>query len=64
MAEPERRLPPRPQRTLGRPKRAVVREDTTSPFPGYLCEQCLDAPAVVLVPAPGGCVRPVSGTRP
>ncbi len=22
--------------------------------PGYLCEQCLDAPAVAFVPAPGG----------
>ncbi len=24
------------------------------PLPGYLCEQCLDAPAVLVVPAPGG----------
>ena len=34
------------------------------PAPGYLCEVCLDAPAVQLQPAPwggemGGCVRPV-----
>ena len=24
------------------------------PSPGHLCEQCLDAPAVLVVPAPGG----------
>lgn len=24
------------------------------PLPGYLCEQCLDAPAVLVVPAPEG----------
>ena len=26
----------------------------TVPLTGYLCEQCLDAPAVAFVPAPGG----------
>ena len=25
-----------------------------TPLPGHLCEQCLDAPAVLVVPAPGG----------
>ena len=24
------------------------------PLPGHLCEVCLDAPAVLVVPAPGG----------
>jgi hypothetical protein len=37
---------------------AAVREvkapPVPRPLPGYLCEQCLDAPAVVVVPAPGG----------
>jgi hypothetical protein len=39
---------------LGRPRREVVSEDTTSPLPGYLCEACLEAPAIALVPAPWG----------
>ena len=25
-----------------------------TPLPGHLCEQCLDAPAVLVIPAPGG----------
>src|SRR4029453_19144047 len=37
---------------------AEVRQGQTppapTPLPGHLCEQCLDAPAVLVVPAPGG----------
>jgi hypothetical protein len=33
---------------------AVGSEDTSTPLPGYLCEACLDAPAIALLPAPGG----------
>src|SRR5215831_3197382 len=37
---------------------AAVREVKTppvpQPLPGHLCEQCLDAPAVMVVPAPWG----------
>jgi hypothetical protein len=37
---------------------AEVREGQASPapppLPGHLCEQCLDAPAVLVVPAPEG----------
>ena len=52
MTEPARRQPPRPRRTLGLLSREVVREDTPDPLPGYICERCLDAPAIALVPAP------------
>jgi hypothetical protein len=52
MTEPARRLPPRPRRPLGLLSREVVREDTPDPLPGYLCESCLDAPAIAVVPAP------------
>ena len=57
MAEQEQRLPPRRRYTL--PLRwiesvRVVREDTPTPLPGYLCETCLDAPAIAVVPAPWG----------
>src|SRR5512145_3194998 len=49
--------PPRTRRRL--PLRiAEVREGQTPPapasLPGHLCEACLDAPAVLVVPAPGG----------
>ena len=49
--------PPRTRRRL--PLRiAEVREVQASPaptpLPGHLCEQCLDAPAVLVVPAPEG----------
>jgi hypothetical protein len=49
--------PPRTRRRL--PLRiAEVREvqapPAPTPLPGYLCEQCLDAPAVLVVPAPEG----------
>ena len=54
--EPEA-APPRTRRRL--PLRiAEVREvqapPAPTPLPGHLCEQCLDAPAVLVVPAPGG----------
>ena len=54
MTEPAQHLPPRRLRTLGRLRPEVVREETPDPLPGYLCERCLDAPAIALVPAPGG----------
>src|SRR4029453_12078476 len=49
----------RPQTRRRLPLRiAEVREVQASPaptpLPGHLCEQCLDAPAVLVVPAPGG----------
>jgi hypothetical protein len=54
MAEPERIV----RRGLGAPIRRRWHqgesEDAAAPLPGYLCEACLDAPAVTLVPAPGG----------
>jgi hypothetical protein len=54
MAEPERIGP----WGLGGPIRQrwhqVESEDPAAPLPGYLCEACLDAPAIALVPAPGG----------
>ena len=34
--------------------REVPAPPAPSPLPGHLCEQCLDAPAVLVVPAPGG----------
>jgi hypothetical protein len=34
--------------------REVQASPVFTPLPGYLCEQCLDAPAVLVVPAPGG----------
>jgi hypothetical protein len=40
-----------PRRLLGGPSREPPLAD---PLPGYLCEQCQDAPAVLLVPAPCG----------
>ena len=54
--EPEA-APPRTRRRL--PLRiAEVREvqapPALTPLPGHLCEQCLDTPAVLVVPAPGG----------
>jgi len=45
-----------PRRLLGGPARALP---ATDPLPGYLCEQCQDAPAVLLQPAPGGGERGV-----
>ena len=50
-------VPPRTPRLL--PLRiAEIREVQASPaptpLPGHLCEECLDAPAVLVVPAPGG----------
>jgi hypothetical protein len=57
MAAPQRRLPPSRQYTLPLcwiESVRVVREDTPTPLPGYLCETCLDAPAISLVPAPWG----------
>ena len=49
--------PPRAHRRL--PLRiAEIREvqapPAPTPLPGHLCEECLDAPAVLVVPAPGG----------
>ncbi len=61
MAEPKRRLPLIPQHTIPLHWIEVVREDTPpvpggtpAPLPGYLCEVCLDAPAVTMAPALGG----------
>jgi len=54
MTEPARRLPPRPQRTRGLLRGEVVPAETPAPLPGYLCETCLDAPAITVVPAPWG----------
>jgi len=34
--------------------REVQAPPAPTPLPGHLCEQCLDAPAVLVVPAPGG----------
>jgi hypothetical protein len=34
--------------------RAITAPPVAQPIPGHLCEQCLDAPAVVLVSAPWG----------
>ena len=34
--------------------REVPAPPAPTPLPGHLCEQCLDAPAVLVVPAPGG----------
>jgi len=50
----QKRTGPRRVGMIRRHWREWLSEDTTAPLPGYLCEQCLDAPAVVLVPAPGG----------
>jgi hypothetical protein len=36
---------------------------TRLPWTGYLCEQCLDAPAVALVPAPWGGDMGICGAR-
>jgi hypothetical protein len=41
-----------PQRLLGRPLRAQHLD--VAPLPGYLCEQCQDAPAVQWQPVPEG----------
>jgi hypothetical protein len=61
MAAPERRRPPSPQYTLPLRWVAVVRGDTPAvpggkptPLPGYLCEACLDAPAIAVVLTPWG----------
>jgi hypothetical protein len=59
MSEPMR-APMRRQRTSGRritPAALLpeaLRPSTESPMPGHLCEICLDAPAVTVVPAPWG----------
>ena len=34
--------------------REVQAPPAPTPLPGHLCEQCLDAPAVLVVPAPEG----------
>ncbi len=34
--------------------REVQASPAPTPLPGHLCEQCLDAPAVLVVPAPEG----------
>src|SRR2546427_10995344 len=34
--------------------REVQDPPAPTPLPGHLCEQCLEAPAVLVVPAPGG----------
>jgi len=34
--------------------REVQAPPAPTPLPGHLCEECLDAPAVLVVPAPGG----------
>src|SRR5256885_9163002 len=34
--------------------REVQDPPAPTPLPGHLCEQCLDAPTVLVVPAPGG----------
>src|SRR3954470_24708281 len=34
--------------------REVPAPPAPTPLPGHLCEACLDAPAVLVVPAPGG----------
>ena len=61
MATPQRRRLPSRQYTLPLRWTGTVRENTPSapggtptPLPGYLCESCLETPAVALVPAPGG----------
>jgi hypothetical protein len=61
MAEPERCLPPSHQSALPLRWIEAARVDTPSvsggtpaPLPGYLCEACLDAPALAVVPAPWG----------
>ena len=54
MAEPE---PIRRQGLGGSIRRRwhqLESDDSAAPLPGYLCEACLDAPAIALVPAPGG----------
>lgn len=58
MSEPMRE-PMRRQLTSGRRRVAallpeVPRPCTESPMPGHLCEVCLDAPAVAVMPAPWG----------
>jgi hypothetical protein len=53
MGEQKHTGPPRRAGMIHRHWLEWLREDTTSSLPGYLCEACLDAPAVVLVPAPG-----------
>jgi hypothetical protein len=45
---PRPALPPGPRPVLDRP-----------PCPGFICEVCFDAPAVVVQPAPGGGERGV-----
>ena len=64
MAEPERRLPLIRQRTVPLQwievgTRPSETGGTPTPLPGYLCEACLDAPAVAVVPAPWGGERGV-----
>ena len=58
MSEPMRD-PMRRQLTSGRRSIAALlpeaqRPSNESPMPGHLCEVCLDAPAVAVVPAPWG----------
>jgi hypothetical protein len=59
MSEPMRD-PMRRQRTSGRRLTPAAllpgapRPSTETSIPGYLCEVCLDAPAVAVVPAPWG----------
>ncbi len=70
MAAPKRQLPLIHPRTI--PFHWIVgvgmgRKNTPAPLPGCLCETCLDAPAIAVVPAPWGgemgvCAR-CQGTR-
>ena len=51
-SEPSRARPRIPLRIAE--VRDVTGPPVAPPLPGHLCEQCLDAPAVVVVAAPGG----------
>src|SRR5215831_5161625 len=55
-AAPEARMPPTRRRLPLRiaEVREVPAPPAPTPLPGHLCEQCLDAPAVLVVPAPEG----------
>jgi hypothetical protein len=56
-SEPASFPPRRPRRgPLSRPAHGtpIASAPRATPLPGSLCEQCLDAPAVAVVVAPGG----------
>ena len=54
MSDPIRRQLTRGRRSIAAWLPDAPRPSHASPIPGHLCEGCLDAPAVAVVPAPWG----------